>query len=86
MVQITQKRCRLFLQDENLKSFDNIKPDLLKATETTLRLAKPGQQYVILYDASYYSSGFVSMIEDYLEQKHRKKANLRTCILRITII
>ena len=49
---------------------------MLKATETTLRLAKPGQQYVILCDAGYYSSGFVLMIEDYLEQKdgNKKKA------------
>ena len=61
------------LQDDYLESFDNIKKDLLKATETTLRLAKPGQQYVILCDASYYSSGFVLMFEDYLEQKDGKK-------------
>ena len=61
------------LQDDYLESFDNLKKDLLKATETTLRLAKPGQQYVILCDASYYSSGFVLMFEDYLEQKDGKK-------------
>ena len=46
---------------------------MLKATETTLRLAKPGQQYVILCEVSYYSSGFVLMIEDNLEQKDGKK-------------
>ena len=57
------------LQDDQLKSFETIKKDLLQATKTTLRLAKPGQQYVILCDASYCSSGFVSMIEDYLAEK-----------------
>ena len=66
---LLRKDVEFILQDEHLESFDNIKKDLLKATETTLRLAKPGQQYVILCDASYYSSGFVLMIEDYLEQK-----------------
>ena len=64
---------KLLRKDEHLKSFDNIKKDLLKATETTLRLAKPGQQYVILCDASYFCSGFVLMIEDYLEQNFGKK-------------
>ena len=70
---LLRKDVKFILQDEHLQSFDNIMKDLLKATETTLRLAKPGQQYVILCDASYYSSGFVLMIEDYLEQKDGRK-------------
>ena len=70
---LLKKEVQFLLQDEYLESFDNIKKDLLKATETTVGLAKPGQQYVILCDASYYTSGFVLMIEDYLEQKDRKK-------------
>ena len=45
----------------------------MKITTTTLRLANPGQQYVILCNASYYSSGFVLMIEDYLEHKDGTK-------------
>ena len=69
---LLRKDVEFILQDEHLESFDNIKKDLLKATETTLRLAKPGQQYVILCHASYYGSGFVLMIEDYLEQKGGK--------------
>ena len=60
-------------QDDLMKSFETIKKDLLQATNTTLRLAKPGQQYVILCDASYYSNGFVLMIEDYLVEKDGKK-------------
>ena len=70
---LLRKDVEFILQIEHLQSFDNIKKDWLKATETTLRLAKPGQQYVIMCDASYYSSGFVLMIEDYLEQKDGKK-------------
>ena len=46
---------------------------MLKATETTLRFAKPGYQYVILCDSIFYSSEFVLMIEDCLEQKDAKK-------------
>ena len=70
---LLRKDVEFLLEDEHLKSFDNIKKDLLKATEITLRLAKPGQQYVILCDASCYSSAFVLMIEHYLEQKDGKK-------------
>ena len=61
------------LQDDHLKSLETIKKDLLEATKTTLRLAKPGQHYVILCDASYYSSGFVLMIKDYLVENDGKK-------------
>ena len=70
---LLRKDVDFLLEDEHLKSFDYIKKDLLKATETTLRLAKPGKQYVILCDLSYYSSGFVLMIKDYLERKDGKK-------------
>ena len=70
---LLRKDVEFELQDDHLKSFETIKKDLLQATKTTLRLAKPGQQYVILCDASYYSSGFVLMIEDYLVEKDGKK-------------
>ena len=69
---LLRKDVDFILQEEHLKGFDNIMKDLLKATETTLRLAKPGQQYVTLCDATFYSSAFVLMIEDYLEQKDGK--------------
>ena len=59
--------------DDHLKSFETIKKDLLQAMKTTLRLAKPGQQYVILCDASYYSSGFVLLTDDYLVEQDGKK-------------
>ena len=75
---LLRKDVEFILQDEHLQNFDNIKNDLLQATETTLRLAKPGQQYVFLCDASYYSSGFVLKIEDYQEQKDGKKKQAYT--------
>ena len=56
---LLRKNVKLILQNEHFETFENIKKKLLKATETTLRLAKPGQQYVILCDVSYYSRGFV---------------------------
>ena len=52
------------LQDDHLKSFETINKDLSQATKTNLRLAKARERHVILCDASYYSSGFVIMIED----------------------
>ena len=70
---LLRKDVEFALKDEHLKSFEVLKKDLLQATQTTLRLEKPGQQYVILCDASYYSSIFVLMIEDYLYQKGGKK-------------
>ena len=55
--------------EENLKILKN---DLIKATNLTLRLAKPGLQYVLLCDASYYGRGFVLMIEDYVKTPNKK--------------
>ena len=46
--------------------------DLTKMLENsckiTLRLPKPDVQYVILADASYYSAGYVLMVEDYVQK------------------
>ena len=69
---LLRKDVQFELQDDHLKGFDTIKSDLLQATKTTLRLAKPGQQYVLLCDASYYSCGFDLMIDDYLVEKEAK--------------
>ena len=56
---------------ESLKTF---KADLTRATNLTLRLAKPGLQYVILCDASFHGIGFALMIEDDLiDQKGKTK-------------
>ena len=49
---LLRKDVEFELQDDHLKSFETRKTDLLQATKTTLRLAKAGQQYVTLYDAS----------------------------------
>ena len=56
------------LNEEHQKNFKILREDLLKATKRTLRLAKSDQQYVILCDASYHSSGFVLMIEDFVQK------------------
>ena len=70
---LLRKDVDFLIDDDRLRSFEEIQRNLLQATETTLRLAKPDQQYVILCDARCYSSGFVLMIEDYLEQKDGTK-------------
>ena len=68
---LLRKDVNFLIDDDHLRSFEEIKRKLLQATEKTLRLAKSDQQYVFLCDASYYSSGFVLMIEDYLEQEQK---------------
>ena len=70
---LLRKDVEFELQDDYLKGFETIKKDLLQATKTTLRLPKPGQQYVILCNASYYSNGYVLMIEDCLVENDGKK-------------
>ena len=59
-----------------------MKKDLSQAARTTRRLAKPGQQYVILCDANYYCSGFVLLIEDYLkfEDGTKNKHTHQACL------
>ena len=50
-----------------------IKKDLMEATNVTLRLPKPGLQYVILCDASYHGAGFLLMVEDYVNETGKKE-------------
>ena len=58
------------ITDDHHESFNTLKPDLTRATDLTVRLAK----YVILCDASFHGTGFVLMIEDYLiDQKDKTK-------------
>ena len=64
------------LTEEHEKHLEIVKTDLVKATDLTLRLAKPGMQYVLLCDASYFGTGFVLMIEDYV--KNNKNENRKT--------
>ena len=62
------KKDKIFnITDEHYEHLERIKRDLLNATSTTLRLAEPNKQFVILTDASYHGSGFVLMIEDHTE-------------------
>ena len=58
---------------EHNEALDVLKTDLRNATNSTLRLAKPGLQYVLLCDASYHGTGFVLMIEDYLFDQQGKE-------------
>ena len=74
---------------EHSEALDVLKTDLRIATNSTLRLAKPGLQYVLLCDASYHGTGFVLMIEDYLldQQGKEKKCTRRSpldldCLVR----
>ena len=62
---------------ERHESFNTLKADLTRATDSTLRLDKPGFQYVNLCDASFHGTGFVLLTENYLnDQKSQTK---KTC-------
>ena len=52
------------ITDDHHELPNNLKPDLTRATDLMLRLAKPGLQYVILCDACFHGTGFVLLIED----------------------
>ena len=55
--------------EDHYKNLETLKADLIQATTLTLRLPKPGLQYVILCDASYHGTGFVLMVEDYVKNE-----------------
>ena len=59
--------------EEHVKSLEVIKKDIMEATNVTLRLPKPGLQYVILCDASYHGSSFVLILEDYVNETGKKE-------------
>ena len=65
------QRKRVYNKNDH-ESFNTLKADLTHATDLTLRLAKPGLQYVILCDACFHGTGFVLMIEDYLNDQKGK--------------
>ena len=61
------------ITDSHHEALQTLKDDLLRATEQTLRLAMPHQQYVILCVASYHGAGFVLMIQDYTKDAKLQK-------------
>ena len=58
------------------RALETVKKDLIEATEMTLRLPKPGLQYALLCDASYYGAGFVLMVDDYVTGKQSKEKKI----------
>ena len=60
-----RKNISFKITDEFEIAFKVLREKLQTITTQTPRLAKPELQYAILCDASYHSSGFVLMIEDY---------------------
>ena len=66
---LLRKTVSFELTEEILKVFYTLKEELQTTAAQALRMAKPGLQYAILCDASYYSSSFVLMIEDYVKNE-----------------
>ena len=63
----------IVIQIIHRETFEELKHELKRICQMTLRLPKVGCQYVILADASYYAAGFVLMIEDYVTNKAGKE-------------
>ena len=64
-----QKMIRLFeITNEHHTCLKDLTKMLENSCKITLRLPKPDFQYVILADASYYSAGYVLMVEDYVQK------------------
>ena len=57
--------------NEHHKSLEVRNYHSVQATDITLRLPKPGLQYVILCDASYHGTGFVLMVENYVKTDNK---------------
>ena len=70
--QMLRKDAKIEATEEHYKNLEILKNDLVEATKMSLRLPKPGLQYVLLCDASYYEAGFVLMVEDYVEEPNAK--------------
>ena len=66
LYKLLRKESDFTITNDHHEFFNTLKADLTRATELTLRFAKPGLQYDILCDASFHGTGFVLMIEDYL--------------------
>ena len=47
------------MTNDHHEPLNTLKADLTRASDLTLRLAKPRFQYVILWDASFHGTGFV---------------------------
>ena len=69
------------ITDDHHESFNTLKADLIRATDLTLRLAKPGLQYVNLCDASFHGTGFVLQIEEYLVDRKSNTQKTYTPVL-----
>ena len=72
-VKLLHKDHDIIIETVNRKIFEELKHELKRICQMTLRLPKVGCQYVIRADASYYAAGFVLMIEDYVTNKAGKE-------------
>ena len=69
---LLKKQIDFEITEDHHKNLETLKADTIQATTLTLRLPKPGLQYVILCDGSYHGTGFVLMVEDYVKNEEVK--------------
>ena len=66
--QLTKNDTPFEITNEHHTCLKDLTKMLENSCKITLRLPKPDLQYVILADASYYSAGYVLMVEDYVQK------------------
>ena len=62
---LLKKDTNFLIEDEHQVVLENLTNDLRTACDRSLRLPKVDQQYVIMADESFYTAGYILMIEDY---------------------
>ena len=66
--QLTKNDTPFEITNEHHTCLKDLTKMLENSCKSTLRLPKPDLIYVILADASYYSAGYVLMVEDYVQK------------------
>ena len=71
--QLLKQNNEPILKNDHYEALEKLREDLAQACKMSLRLPKPNAQYVIMADASFYSAGYVLLVEDYIrDQKDRE--------------
>ena len=71
--QLLKQNDEPILKDDHHEALEKLREDLAQACKMSLRLPKPNAQYVIMADASFYSAGYVLLVEDYIRDQKDKE-------------
>ena len=84
---LLRKENDLITTQEHQNSLEILKNSLKEACNLSLKMAKPECQFIIVSDASYYSAGYILLIEDYHDHSlNPNEKSICTSGIRITFI